>query len=474
MQNEGSGRRTAIIAAVVVLALVAAYAAFAAMSGSDEPTAAADTAASGAAADAGTVDAGNEASGQAAAGEVVQLRYWDMQWGSPAFMKAIQDNVTAFNKEHPDIQVKFTQLGWGDYMQKYLSAVAAGNPPDVAGGDSGLPFNMDAQGQALDISDLYAKWEEDGRLGDMVPWANEKWDYNGKRPGATWQLDTRAIYYRKDLLEQAGIEPPTTWEELIAAARKLNTGDRIGLAIPGKQATYDTDQFYMTLVLQAGGGLADEEGNATINTPEHLKALEFEKQLVDCCTGKGTAAWTFTEVMKSFEQGKAAMAFGGGWFIADIKKNAPKIYPNVGILPVLVGPGGPDAQRTVAFANPWMIFKGSKHPEEAKVFLDWMMQKENLEKLYAAEPGGKWPVYKSSIESPTFQTDPLVATLAEQVTEHGVDYWYPNNKAAVAIGSMGTSLTDIIVNPVISGKRQPAEALEDAQNKLAPLFEKNQ
>src|SRR3712207_7407408 len=45
-----------------------------------------------------------------------------------------------------------------------------------------------------------------------------------------------------------------------------------------------------------------EEGNAAFNTPEQLKALEFEKQLVDCCTGKGTAAWTFTEVMRSEER----------------------------------------------------------------------------------------------------------------------------------------------------------------------------
>jgi ABC-type glycerol-3-phosphate transport system substrate-binding protein len=118
-----------------------------------------------------------------------------------------------------------------------------------------------------------------------------------------------------------------------------------------------------------------------------------------------------------------------------------------------------------------MIFKGTKHPEEAKKFLDFMMQPENLDKLYAADPGGKWPVFKSSLEKPTFQEDPLVKQLAEQVVEHGVDYWYPHNKGAVAIGSMGTSIADLIVNPVITGKREPADALEDAQNKLAPLFE---
>src|SRR4051794_784278 len=72
----------------------------------------------------------------------VKLNYWDMQWGSPTFMNQLKKNVAEFNKEHPGIQVDFTQLSWGDYQQKLLSAVQAGNPPDVGGGDSGIPFNM--------------------------------------------------------------------------------------------------------------------------------------------------------------------------------------------------------------------------------------------------------------------------------------------------------------------------------------------
>ncbi len=89
------------------------------------------------------------------AGNAVRLEYWDMAWGSEKFMAQLQDNVTEFNRTHPEIHVSFTQLNWGDYTQKLLSAVQAGNPPDIGGGDSGIPFNMAAQGEALDISDLF-------------------------------------------------------------------------------------------------------------------------------------------------------------------------------------------------------------------------------------------------------------------------------------------------------------------------------
>ncbi|MDQ3657957.1 MAG: sugar ABC transporter substrate-binding protein [Chloroflexota bacterium] len=404
----------------------------------------------------------------------VRLEYWDMNWGSDIFMAQLQDNVTEFNLAHPEIHVTFQQLAWGDYTQKFLAAVQAGTPPDVGGGDSGIPFNMAAQDEALDISDLFAEWEADGTFDNMKPWGYEKWNFRGINPGITWQFDTRGIYYRKDLLEAAGLAVPTTWEEWRTALEALHRPDEgvMALAVPGKQGSYDTDQFYMTLVFQAGGGLADAEGNPTFDTPEQLAALEFEKDLVDNFAAPGTASWTFTEVMRAFEQEQAAMAFGGGWFIEDIKVNAPDLFDRVGLLPPLIGPGGPDAQFVVSFANPWMIYKQTEHPEEAKTFLKWMMLPENLSKLYSSEPGGKWPVYESLLDTPVYQENELIATMAQQTIENGVDYWYPNTAAAVGIASIGTAISDLIVNPVITGNRSPKEALEDAQSSLAPLFQR--
>lgn len=403
----------------------------------------------------------------------VHLEYWDMAWGSAAFMSQLQNNVTEFNKQHPEIYVSFTQLAWGDYMQKLLSAVQAGNPPDMGGGDSGIPFNMAAQGKALDISDLFEEWQADGTFDDMSEWSYQKWDFQGMHPGITWQLDSRGIYYRKDLLEAAGVDVPTTWDEWRAAMEACHKPDEgvLGLAVPGKQGTYDTDQFYMTLVFQAGGSLADADGNAAIDTPEHLTALEFEKDIVSNFAAPGTPSWTFTEVMRAFEQGEAAFAFGGGWFIEDIRTNAPDLFDKVGLLPPLIGPGGEEAQHIVSFANPWMIYSQTEHPDEAKTFLKWMMRPENLEKLYSSEPGGKWPVYKSLLDSPVYKSNELIQEMARQTVEYGVDYWYPHNTAAVAIASMGTTLADIAINPVISGAREPKDALKEAQESVAPLFQ---
>jgi multiple sugar transport system substrate-binding protein len=403
----------------------------------------------------------------------VQLEYWEMDWG---LTDALQLLVNEFNTQNPDIYVKLTQLSWGDYTQKLQGAIAAGSPPDISSGDSGLPFNFAAQGQALEIDDLYEQWKQDGRFDDMTEWAQNKWYYNGHYVGASWQIDYRAIFYRTDLFEEAGIEPPTTHDELLAAAIKLTdkSKEQYGICVPGKQGSYDTDQFYMTLVLQNGGGLADPEGNPTFDTPEHLAALKFEQQLVAEAGPPGTASYTFGETNQLYQQGQCAMTMQGGWFVGTLERENPEMYAVTGILPALKGQGPNAVQRIVGFYNPWMIYNQSKHPEEAKKFLDFMMQKENLQRVYASSGGAHGSIYKSLRNDPLYEARPMTQEAASQVEQFAVDYWYPNNAAAVGIGSMGTGIADIIVNPVLVGSRSPEDALKDAQTQLSPLFEKQQ
>ncbi len=399
----------------------------------------------------------------------VVLEYWEMDWG---FQQVLQDMVTEFNQQNPDIYVKMTQLEWGDYTQKILGAIAAGSPPDVSGGDGGMPFTLTAQEQALPLDELYNQWKSDGRFEDLTEWGQEKWNYGGHYVGVSWQIDPRAIFYRTDMFEAAGITPPTTHDELLAAAKQLTdpSKEQYGICVPGKQGSYDTDQFYMQLVFQNGGSLADEQGNPTFDTPEHLEALKFEKELVDAAAPPGTPSYTFAETSQLYQQNKCAMVFNGGWFIGQLESEAPEIMTKTAMLPALKGRGPNAAQRIVGFYNPWMVYKQSEHPAEAMKFIDFMMKKENLQKIYASV-AGKGSVYKSLREDPLYQANEMTAEMASQVEQYSVDYWYPHNEAAIGIASLGTSIADIIVNPVLVGARSPEDALKDAQTQLAPAFE---
>jgi multiple sugar transport system substrate-binding protein len=414
-----------------------------------------------------------EGGGEAAAatGDAVVLQYWEMNWGDQV-TAALEELVAEWNAANPDVQVEFTQLNWGDYVQKMLSAVAAGNPPDITGGDSGLPFNFYAQGEAMVLDELYDEWKSDGTYEALTQWGKDKWFFDGHHVGVTWQIDPRAIYYRTDLFEEAGIPIPTTHDELLAAATALTDRDaeQYGLCFPGKAGSYDTDQFYMTLVFQNGGGLADVDGNPTFETPEHLAALEMEQALLAAAAPEGTPSYTFAEISRLYQQGQCAMVFNGGWFIQQLAQQAPDIYAVTDILDPLVGQGGNAVQRIVGFYNPWMIFRQSKHPAEAMEFLKFMAAPENLRKVYAADVGSKFSPYSTLQDDPMWADNPLAAKLNQQVNDYSVDYWFPNNAAAIGIGSMGTGIADFIVNPVLAGARAPEQALADGQEKLSPLF----
>ncbi|MCE7982783.1 MAG: sugar ABC transporter substrate-binding protein [Caldilinea sp. CFX5] len=408
-----------------------------------------------------------------AAGEKVVLQYWEMDWGDQV-TAALEQLVAEFNASHPNIQVEMTKLSWGDYVQKMLSAVAAGTPPDVTGGDSGLPFNFYAQGEALLLDDLYEGWKNDGTFDGLTQWGQDKWFFDGHYVGVTWQIDARAIYYRTDLFEAAGLALPTTHDELLAAAEALTdvAAEKYGLCIPGKAGSYDTDQFYMTLVLQNGGGLADVEGNPTFETPEHLAALNFEQELLAKAAPEGTPGYTFAEISRLYMQGQCAMVFNGGWFIQQLKQQAPDIYAVTDILDPLTGQGPNAVQRIVGFYNPWMVFKQSKHPEEALEFLKFMASPDSLKRVYQNDLGSKFSPFTALREDPMWDAEPMAAKLNQQVNDFSVDYWFPNNAAAIGIGSMGTGIADFIVNPVLVGARTPEEALADGQEKLGQLFKK--
>jgi ABC-type glycerol-3-phosphate transport system substrate-binding protein len=410
--------------------------------------------------------------GETQPGKVV-LQYWEMNWGDQV-TTALQGLVDEYNAANPNVQVEMTTLSWGDYVQKMLSAVAAGNPPDITGGDSGLPFNFYAQGEAMVLDSLYDDWKNDGTFDALTQWGRDKWNFDGHYVGVTWQIDARAIYYRTDLFEQAGLALPTTHDDLLTVAAALTDRDAemYGLCFPGKAGSYDTDQFYMTLVFQNGGGLADIDGNPTFETPEHLAALQLEQELLAAAAPEGTPGYTFAEISRLYMQGQCAMVFNGGWFIQQLKQQAPDIYAVTDILDPLMGQGPNAVQRIVGFYNPWMVFRQSKHPAEAIEFLKFMAAPENLKKVYAADVGNKYSPYTTLQDDPLWENDPLAAKLNRQVNDYSVDYWYPNNAAAIGIGSMGTGIADFIVNPVLAGARTPEAALADGQAKLSPLFRK--
>lgn len=152
--------------------------------------------------------------------------------------------------------------------------------------------------------------------------------YDGTLYGIAPTVNTIALFYDVQVLEEAGIEPPTTWERTREAARALTTEDRYGIAFSAISSYEGTWQF-MPFLWSNGGDEAD------LDTPEVAGASQFWSDLVaDGSASRSVVNWGQGDVMDQFKAGNAAMVVNGPWNIAGLRADNPDLAWDVVILPV--------------------------------------------------------------------------------------------------------------------------------------------
>lgn len=152
--------------------------------------------------------------------------------------------------------------------------------------------------------------------------------FEGKVYGLAPTVNTIALFYNTALLEDAGVEPPTTWDELTSAAEALTHDDVYGIAFSAI-ATYEGTWQFLPFMWSNGGDETD------IGTPEVAGAAQLWADLVTAgSASKGVVNWGQGDVIDQFKAGKAAMAVNGPWNIVGLQDDAPDLEWDVAIIPV--------------------------------------------------------------------------------------------------------------------------------------------
>ncbi|HEV7717767.1 MAG TPA: sugar ABC transporter substrate-binding protein [Arsenicitalea sp.] len=412
--------------------------------------------------------------GKALAQDAKALSFWAVHTGTPELAAAMQTIIDQFEKEKAGTNVKFESVNGALVYPKFLTAVQGQSMPDVADGYSYHPLQFAALDQMLPLDDLIGEWKENGLLDQVVnEYAYKKFLWNGHYWAVPWNLDIRAIYYRKDLLEKAGVKPPTNWDEFQAAAIKLNdpANGTFGFVFPAGNF-HIAQHFYMMFMLQAGGSILDKDGNLVFGTTSkdaNVQALTYltDFALKHKVTPEGIASYNTDEPHTLFIQGRAAFATGTGGLISRLLKEAPDMVPNVGVLEVLQGP---KAKLAAGFYNPLFVWKYSPNVDLAKEFVSWLVQPGRLQPLYTAYPGNCWPILKSEFNSEVFKKTPLLADVIEKVIPYTTDFAYPGTGIPQMGAIDGEKMFAAPVNEVIAGTKTPEQAVLDAHANMAKLF----
>lgn len=334
------------------------------------------------------------------------------------------------------IEVNTVAIPWDSIDQKVTTAVASGDGPDVLQiglsklrtfADTGALLPLDEAALA-DYPNLAAANFVDGVAGDATA-------VGGQVVSVPWISDTRVLFYRSDILAEAGItEPPATWAELREDA-KILAGRGAG------QYGYYIPQWDSPLPVQMtwafGGDIVDADGNVDFDTPEFREAVDLYTGLY--ADGSVPTNSDFDQT-QGFVSGIAPMLVSGPYLAAAIKDAAPDLDGTWGVTTL---PKEKDNKALLGGSN-LAVWGKTAHREGALALLDFLSQAETQVAWF--EANGDLPTVKAALEDPALTGDPLVAVYAEQLANAKILPLVPNWD-----GETGKALLDALNSIVLTG-----------------------
>lgn len=297
----------------------------------------------------------------AAEGEKVNLTF-------TSWVPGMQETVDLWNSENPDIQVNYKEVVGGNAgtYQAYSNQIKAGKTPDIGMVEfDNLPTfrlqdglaNIGSCAPVEEAVDEYVDWTI-----SQVGFGEEDAVY-----GIPMDIGPMALYYRKDLFDEAGIEVPTTWDAYYEAAKEIKAQGAVISDFPTDQPAWFTSMAW-----QNGATWFENDGDSWTVSLDDDKTEEvadywqklIDEDLVDTIPGLGDPQW------KALDSGKEWSIIGAAWTTKLLEGSAPKTAGKWAVAPLPQWTEGDNA------AGNWggstaVVFKDSQHPYEAAKFATW-------------------------------------------------------------------------------------------------------
>src|SRR4051794_30887732 len=354
-------------------------------------------------------DSSNKSSTQASKQEKLSgsISVWIMDPGSPKIQGVVKQYATDFQAAHPGTKVDIQFVPWAQAHDKFVTAIAGGKVPDVAEmGTTWTPEFADQGG--LTEQPKISKGQYVSSLVDAAT-------LDGKVYGKPWYAGARSLIYRKDMLAKAGVQPPKTWDEMMAAAKAIKA------KVPGVYPVSFTglsEHMYLPTIWQAGGQIATQNGDSwksALNSPEAAKEIDyytsFNKQGL---APKAAVGWEEPDAQTAFVNGDVAMLIAGGWTYNSIIATKPELKSKIG---TALTPAGPSGKGTAFAGGSHLVeFRESKNQALAAAFIDFMLQPDQLNKFTSEI--GFLPGTTEGIKASGYLEDPQRKPFAEQLLDH--------------------------------------------------------
>jgi multiple sugar transport system substrate-binding protein len=396
--------------------------------------------------------AGGCGSQKSADGKVV-LQFWQF-WTDADTRPVMARLLEKFEQENPDIDVAMTELTWNDGHEKIVVAFTSGTEPDVLELGSDWVPEFSSQGVLAEVTDEAAALREDYLLWDPVL-------YQDKVYGFPWTLDSRAMFYNRELMRRAGLDPdrpPETWPELLRAVQAIDALDEqtYGFGANSGERHRLYKKFLPFLWSNDGKILSDDWQRCLLDRPESVQALEFYLKL----TRHGMVE-TQKMLDRAFMAGQIGFWQSGGWLISLIGKEAPDLDYGVALVPRPSRERG--ESRSFAGGEYLVISKRSKQRDAALRLIRFLISPEHALELTKAHKGAT-PAARSAFDDPYFANDPRLSVFNKQLLTSVMPPMHPK-------WVYMEEAIERAVEKAMYGKASAAEALQEATEKINELLE---
>lgn len=390
-------------------------------------------------------------------GGATPLKFWDMPWGGDTYLAAEKALVATYKpaKGLPDAEYQLIQ--WNNFYQTFSAAVASKTGPAVSSGGGFQAFQLADQGAIAYADKVVDAMKKNGMYDDLVPNLIDSFKTEKGYVAIPWAIDIRVLWYQKSLLEKAGTEVPTDWDSLRAAGLALKKIGVYGFGTGAGSGNGIGGQSVMTIILNNGGGLFDEDSKPNTLTPENIEAVDFLLGLAkDGIVDPNSISYTTENMTAQWKNKKFGIGVANPGLIGDTGSTDGDLQ----VMSPLTSSSG--KKGTIVYIPNMMMYTNTPSQEGSEAFLLWYLK--NMKSYWASGAATLLPAFTSFADLPEFQKNtqgvkivkewaPIAKTLAANS---------PKQFSALAALDGGSAVVQF-AQTVLSGKGTAKQALQTLQ-----------
>lgn len=356
-------------------------------------------------------------------GDTIELTMWTMHT-TESMIDTLESQIEAFEEENPDITITLETLTYDTVYQRMMAGMDSDSLPNIFNGIEGHIAFMQSQDALADVTDLIdSLGGRDAFIEKYIDWVSKDGAIYGIPDWALYQC----MWYRTDLFEEKGIDIPTTWEELRAAAQALTedtdgdgTIDVYGMAIP-MDRNMVAQQTYSQWLYSEDVDIFDAETGEYVFDDNKEMAVEALDAMLDIyydgSSPEGSVDWSWTDFRNALANGEIAMCNEWGAVVAIAQEQNPDMLENLSVFP-MPGQDSSSVGQTASFGGAYYmaIGKSTDEKEEASArFLEYLFQVDNVANRANSRPVYALPALKAAYESDAYQSNEMVQMFSDEL-----------------------------------------------------------